>query len=197
MALLPDCRLSRHDAFLVQDGVEQEGHLVSVPSPVVGFAIHTEGFDGTRCCCTGRGSFLGEVGIDIVVLTADSWDAYRVALEITRHGGRVSILGFPGRGQSAPDFNPLDPRWIYEKQLALLGVGPVRQLEYSPEDCRFNTRRNLNCILSLMVTQRPGLESIITHRFPASRMKEVYELARNHDKTLAAAVFDWRLPHEL
>lgn len=162
-------RLGAHDAFLAGDSelTEKLHHL------------------------------FGEVGIDIVVLTANSWDAYRVALEITRQGGRVSILGFPGRGQSAPDFNPLDPRWIYEKQLALLGVGPARQLECSPEDCRFNTRRNLNCILSLMVTQRPSLESIITHRFPASRMKEAYELARNHDKTLAAAVFDWRLPHEL
>ncbi len=139
------------------------------------------------------GQLFGDAGADIVVLTANSWDAYRTALEVARRGGRVSILGFPGRGQQQPDFSPLDPRWIYDKQLTLLGAGHAPRTDCPPEDLRFNMRRNLNTILGLMASQRPGLDSAITHRFPASRMQEAYELAKNHDKSLAAAVFDWRL----
>lgn len=58
MALLPDRSLSRHDAFVMQGGVEQEGHLVSVSSPAVGFAIHTEGLDGARAAAEARDRLL-------------------------------------------------------------------------------------------------------------------------------------------
>jgi len=74
----------------------------------------------------------GEVGADIVILTANPWNAYRLSMEIVRQGGRVGILGFPGRQQLPPDFNPLDPGWIYEKQLTLLGAGFAPQTDCRP-----------------------------------------------------------------
>jgi threonine dehydrogenase-like Zn-dependent dehydrogenase len=140
------------------------------------------------------GEVFGEVGTDIVVLTANPWNAYRLAMEIARFGGRVSILGFPGRAQEPPDFNPMDPQWVYGKQLTLLGAGFAPKADCRPEDLRFNTRRNLEYILDLMAFHHPRIESVISHRLPASRMKEAYELAREHSKDLVSAVFDWRVP---
>ncbi|MDR3676726.1 MAG: zinc-binding alcohol dehydrogenase [Acidobacteriota bacterium] len=140
------------------------------------------------------GEVFGDVGTDIVVLTANPWNAYRLAMEIARFGGRVSILGFPGRAQEPPDFNPVDPRWVYGKQLTLLGAGFAPKADCRPEDLRFNTPRNLEYILNLMAFHHPRIESVISHRLPASRMKEAYELAREHSKDLVAAVFDWRVP---
>lgn len=134
----------------------------------------------------------GEVGTDIVVLTANPWNAYRLSMEIVRYAGRVSILGFPGRAQEPPDFNPMDPRWVYGKQLTLLGAVFAPKTDCRPADCRFNTRRNLQYILDLMAFHHPRIESVISHRLPASRMKEAYELAKEHSKSLVAAVFDWR-----
>jgi threonine dehydrogenase-like Zn-dependent dehydrogenase len=133
----------------------------------------------------------GDVGTDIVVLTANPWNAYRLSMEIVRHSGRVSILGFPGRAQAAPDFNPMDARWIYGKQLTLLGAGFAPKVDCPPDDIRFNTRRNLEYILDLMTFHRPRIGSVISHRFPFGRMKEAYELAKGHSKDLVAAVFDW------
>lgn len=134
----------------------------------------------------------GEAGTDLVILTANPWNAYRLSLEIVRYAGRVSILGFPGRAQAPPDFNPLDPRWIYGKQLTLLGAGFAPRVECRPQDLRFNVRRNLEYILGLMAVHSPRLGLVISHRFPAARMQEAYELAKKHDKQLVAAVFDWR-----
>ena len=136
----------------------------------------------------------GEIGADIVVLTANAWEAYRLSVGLARHGGRVSILGLPGRGQSQPDFNPLDPAWFYAKQLSLLGAGWAPRSDLPPAELRFNTRRNLHYILDLMACQALRLESLITHHLPASRMKEAYELAKAHSKDLVAAIFDWRDP---
>lgn len=129
---------------------------------------------------------------DVIILTANTWDAYRQAIEIARIGGRISILGFPGRGQPAPDFNPLDAKWIYGKQLTLIGAGSASLTECPRGDIAFNRRRNLEYILGLMSTGALSLEHIISHRIPAHRMKEAYELAREHSKSLVAAIFDWR-----
>ena len=139
----------------------------------------------------------GALGADIVVNTANTWSAYRTSMELARISGRVSLLGFPGRAQEPPDFNPLDPRWIYQKQLALFGAGNGPRVECPPQDLRFNMRRNCQYILDLMAGHRPPLGSVISHRIPASRMVEAYELAKVRSKTLVAAVFDWRSPPEI
>lgn len=138
---------------------------------------------------------LGEAGPDIVILTANAWDAYLLSVEIARYGGRVSILGFPGRGQPPPSFNPLDPKWFYGKQLTLIGAGFAPRVECGPADIRFNVRRNLEYIFDLMAAASLSLETIISHRLPWHRMPEAYELAREHSKCLTAAVFDWRSLH--
>jgi threonine dehydrogenase-like Zn-dependent dehydrogenase len=129
---------------------------------------------------------------DIVVLTANTWEAYRLSVDVARYCGRVSVLGFPGRGCPAVDFNPLDPRWFYGKQLTLSAAGFTPDLECLPWEIRFNLRRNLEYILGLMARGSVNLERIITHRLPWQRMQEAYELAREHSKSLMAAVFDWR-----
>jgi threonine dehydrogenase-like Zn-dependent dehydrogenase len=133
----------------------------------------------------------GETGTDIVVLTANAWEAFRLSVNIARRGGRVSILGFPGRAQAQPDFNPLDPSWFYAKQLTLLGAGFAPRTDCPPAELRFNVHRNLEYILDLMASQALSLDSLITHRLPAARMREAYELASQHSKELVGAVFQW------
>jgi threonine dehydrogenase-like Zn-dependent dehydrogenase len=133
----------------------------------------------------------GDTGADIVVLTANSWDAFRLSVSIVRRNGRVSILGFPGRAQPQPDFNPLDPTWFYAKQLTLLGAGFAPRIDCAPAELRFNVRRNLEYILDLMASQAMRLDSLITHRLPVARMKEAYELASQHSKEMVGAVFQW------
>jgi threonine dehydrogenase-like Zn-dependent dehydrogenase len=135
-------------------------------------------------------------GADIAVLTANTWDAYRQSLELVRYGGRITVLGFPGRAQPAPDFNPLDARWLYGKQLTIAGAGHLPRVDCSPFDIRFNLRRDLAYVFDLMASGDLPLGPVISHRFPYDRMREAYELANQHSKQLSAAVFDWRAAHE-
>lgn len=93
-------------------------------------------------------------------------------------------------------FNPLDPQWLYAKQLTLVGAGFTSKIDCRAEDLRFNLRRNLQYILGLMVFHSPRIGTVISHRLPAARMQEAYELAKNHSKSLVAAIFDWRLFQE-
>ena len=127
----------------------------------------------------------------LIVLTANSWAAYRTAVEMADHGARVAVLGFPGRADAPPHFNPLDPAWFYGKQLTLIGAGYSPRLECAPAALRFNLRRNLEYILQTMASAAIDLRPLITHRLPATRMVEAYELASQREKSLIAAVFEW------
>ena len=138
-----------------------------------------------------RKLFSGQ-GADIVILTANSWSAYQLSLEAARYRGRIAILGFPGRALPAPDFNPLDAKWLYGKQLTLAGAGHIARVECASFEIRFNLRRNLEYIFQLIGAGSLRLNRLISHRVPACRMKEIYELANAHDKDLTAAVFDWQ-----
>ena len=80
-------------------------------------------------------------------------ESYFLALDLARHSGRVSILGFPGRAEPPPQRNPLDPSPFYSKQLTLLGAGSSPKVECAPEEIRFNLRRNLEYILDLMASK--------------------------------------------
>ena len=131
-------------------------------------------------------------GADIVVLTANTWEAYRLSMEAARFGGRVTVLGFPGRAQPAPGFNPLDAQWLYGKQLTIAGAGFLPRVECAPADIRFNVRRDLVYVFELMATGRLDLAPVISHRFSWDRMRDAYELASVHSKDFSAAVFDWR-----
>ena len=68
-------------------------------------------------------------GIDLVVLTANPWPAYRAAVEMVRPNGRLSIVSLLGRGEEALDFNPLSMQYFYIKGISLIAVsGPAGYL---------------------------------------------------------------------
>ena len=140
-------------------------------------------------------SLFGGHGAEIVILTANTWTAYRDAMDVASKNGRVSVLGFPGRAQPAPDFNPLDARWLYGKQLTIRGAGHMSRLECDRSEITFNVRRSLEYIFQLMASGRLNLEPAISHRFPYERMRDAYEAASQHSKEFSAAVFDWRHAH--
>jgi threonine dehydrogenase-like Zn-dependent dehydrogenase len=135
----------------------------------------------------------GRVGADLVILTSNSWSSYFQSLELARVGGRVSILGFPGRTEPPSQRNPLEPALFYSKQLTLLGAGVSPQVECTPHEIRFNLRRNLEYILSLMASRRLLLSPLISHHLPWKEMQTAYDLAAQRSKNFVAAVFDWRM----
>lgn len=135
---------------------------------------------------------INDLKADLVVLTANPWPAFKDSVNAARYGGRISILGFPGRAQPEPDFNPLDASWLYAKQLTLMGSGFSPRSASEPYEIAFNLNRNLEMIFDYMRRGRLPLQDIITHRVVWNQMQDIYELALSRSKEMAAAVFDWR-----
>jgi D-arabinose 1-dehydrogenase-like Zn-dependent alcohol dehydrogenase len=60
------------------------------------------------------GDVAGHTGIDLVVTTSNTWDDWLLALRLASRGGTICVLGFPGRTEPVPPFNPLDSQYFYD-----------------------------------------------------------------------------------
>lgn len=143
--------------------------------------------------------FSDGAGIDLVVLTANPWPAYRTAVEIVRPNGRVSIVSLLGRGEADLDFNPLSMQNFYIKGISLIAVsGPAGYLYPNASDDPHTTRdhytadRTAAHILSLMEDGRLEPKRLITHHFHYSEMAKAYEMAYTREKSMLGVIFNWQ-----
>lgn len=136
-------------------------------------------------------AFTDGVGIDLVILTANPWPAYRTAVRVVRPNGRVAIVSLPGRGEPAMDFNPLAMEWFYAKGISLIAVsGEAGYLFPTPRD-RFESERACAHTLWLMAEGRLEPKRLITHRLHYTQMVEAYEMAFRREKAMLGVVFTW------
>jgi len=131
-------------------------------------------------------------GADVVVATTGSWSDWRLALEAAAPMGRIAVLGFPGRGEAPPSFNPLDSQYFYDKQLRIEAVG------FSPEHrdargfLRFNERDNLRYLAGLIGSGRLRPEKLVSARYDGLRLADAYaDLAARVGSPVTFAL-DWR-----
>lgn len=130
-------------------------------------------------------------GIDLVILTANPWPAFRTAVEIVRPFGRVSIVSLLGRGEPSLDFNPLYSGF-YGKGLSLIAVNGKSGDSYAREKPGSTQHiRRVEHMLALMSDKRLEPRKSITHRMHYTEMKTAYDMAVQRDKTMLGVVFDW------
>ena len=146
-------------------------------------------------------TFTNGVGIDLVILTANPWSAYRTSLQVVRPNGRVSIVSLLGRGEPPLDFNPLAMEWFYSKGISIIAVsGPAGYLypntaQHSPLDTmqnRFSADHAATHVLSLMADGRLEPKRLITHRFHYTEMVKAYEMAFHREKSMLGVIFNWQ-----
>lgn len=132
----------------------------------------------------------GGKGADIIVSTVNPWSAWQLVLDLARFQSRIAVLGFPGRNEGAPSFNPLSSASFYSKQLTIVAAGMLEDsdgLLVSPR-----LRENMSIVLQLIGEGLLNFSSLITHRVPWSHLSSVYEQAAGGDKSLVGAVLQWR-----
>ena len=119
-------------------------------------------------------SALGDVRADVVVVTTNAWSDWEIALRAAGQRATIAVLGFPGRGQLPSDFNPLDSRWFYAKQLRIEAVGHSPELRDTRGFARFNERDNLRWLNELISEKRLPAALLISGTFPAEQIEQAY-----------------------
>lgn len=132
------------------------------------------------------------VGLDLVISTSNTWSDWRLALELPRKGGKICVLGFPGRGQPQPDFNPLDSRYFYDKQLSLIACGITPDLEAPLWDLRFTLKRNCQTLLGLIISGALPAQRLISQVVQWQGIEEVYNRLAQREPGLLTCVLQWQ-----
>lgn len=132
-----------------------------------------------------------DTGLDLVVLTSGRWQDYRLALEIVRPGGKVCVLGFPGRRDPIPPFNPLEPTIFYRKQISLIACGYTPDVDVDPRDLRFTIRRNAAYLLDLVLAGELPADRLVSAVEPWHRLPVLYERIADREEGFYTAVLRW------
>lgn len=137
--------------------------------------------------------FTGGAGIDLVILTANPWPAFRTAVEIVRPDGRVAIVSLLGRGEPPLDFNPLSMELFYIKGISLIAIsGSIGDLYPSVGTDRFSNERRTEHMLSLMAAGRLEPKRLVTHHFHYTDIAIPYEMIYQREKDMLGVIFNWK-----
>jgi threonine dehydrogenase-like Zn-dependent dehydrogenase len=136
---------------------------------------------GARAVAKDDATSLG--AIDCVVLTSNLWQDWLLSLKTVNISGTIATLGFPGRGQALPDFNPLDSQWLYDKRLTIKATGPPASAD--------QLRHNLVYLINQMAAGALHANQLISKTIRWQDLPTLYaELAANRGKLLTA-VLKW------
>jgi len=131
-------------------------------------------------------------GIDIVVSTSNSWPDWRLAISLPRKGGKVCVLGFPGRTEPIPDFNPLDSRFFYDNQLTIIACGYSPDYVIDAHDIRFTIKRNCKFLLGLIIDKELPAGRLISSVFDWHEIGTVYETIAKRKAPYLTGILKWK-----
>ena len=133
--------------------------------------------------------FTNNEGIDLVILTANPWDAYISSLKSVRSGGRIANVALSGRGEEATSFNPFPMEHFYFKGISIIAVSGGYPI--NPRMAIWKTR--CLSILNLMKKNKLNPSVLNTHRMNYTKIPEAYDLMTKRDKQMLGVIFDWEI----
>jgi len=132
-----------------------------------------------------------EGGVDLVITTSGRWDDWLLALRLARKEGCICVIGFPGRTEPIPGFNPLDSSYFYDSQLKIVSCGYTPHLDVPPYDIRFTMKRNCSFLLKQVIRGKlPALE-IVSKVVPWREIQGLYDTMASHEPGFLTGVLDW------
>lgn len=132
------------------------------------------------------------VGIDILINTSNSWSDWKFALKLINKGGVIVNIGFPGRGEPYPKFNPLDPKYIYTKNLTIKSLSYLNEKEVDPYEQRFNLKRNMKHIFRLIKENKISSNDIISKEINFRELEDQYKKYLSKKDHLLSTLLLWK-----
>lgn len=130
-------------------------------------------------------------GIDIVISTSNSWGDWLLAMKLARREGTIAVVGFPGRGEPLPEFNPLASNYFYYKQLRVIACGFSPDYELPAHDLRFTQQRNMAFLLDLIREGRLDTNVIVTEKAKWNEIESIYQRMLARDPDLVTCALEW------
>lgn len=130
-------------------------------------------------------------GADLVISTSSRWADWKLALQLARREGTICVLGFPGRGEPAPDFNPLDSQFFYDQQLKLIACGMSPEGDPPLHEVRFTVKRNCAFLRECMEDGRLPADRLIGGESAWQDLAGVYDQLSSRSRGSLTRVLKW------
>ena len=117
------------------------------------------------------------------IVTTNNWEDVRISMRYLKKYGRSGILGFPGRDNSLPTYNPFDPYYFYANQLTFKAVGLL-----TPE----REKINLKYIDSLFAQKKISSKSIVSSIIDAENYQNAYDRLSTKKNNEVTFILDWK-----
>ena len=128
---------------------------------------------------------------DVVITTSMDWSDWQLALQLAGHRATIACLGFPGRNRPPGDFNPLDSRYFYAKQLRIEAVGMSPERPEPRGFLRFNERDNLEYVTALTRAGRLKPAALVCGTYAGSDLALAYEALLAHERPGVTYLLRW------
>ena len=130
-------------------------------------------------------------GFDIIINSSNSWSDWLIALKLIRKGGVIVNLGFPGRGEKLPAFNPLDPNYFYKKNITIKALCTLNEEDVKVEDARFNIKRNLYYIIDLIESGKIKSDDLLTEEISYLELENQYKKYLDRKSQMLSTLIKW------
>jgi len=128
----------------------------------------------------------------VVIVTTNSWADWQLALRLTGKQGCILVLGFPGRDGAAPETNPLNSQYFYDRQIRIVAAGISPAYPDDQGFTPFNQQENLFRILNWIRRDKIRPKSIVSGSMPAHQVESVYQRLLSKDGKSITYLLDWR-----
>lgn len=152
-------------------------------------AVHV--FQKNQLDCSSMVKEHSNGGVDMLITTSSSWSDWRLAISSVRKEGVICVIGFPGRVQPKPTFNPLDSQYLYDSQLKIVNCGYSPDLDVEPYEIRFTQKRNCNFLLGQIIRKRLPAANLISKIVSWRGLGALYEQMASKDRNIITGVLDW------
>ena len=129
-----------------------------------------------------------EGGADVVLETAGVASAVPVALALGRYAARVVIVGW----HLQPISIDLAEDLLYKELDLLPSRAGGLSNETPPYILRWNTRRNTELLIDLLVKDNLNVDRLLTHIMPVEDIARVYEMIHTRSEQSLHVALDWR-----
>ena len=129
--------------------------------------------------------------LDVIINTSNSWSDWKFILKQIGHNGEVINLGFPGRGEGRPDFNPLEPKYFYYKNLTIKALKYLPEKYQSNKENRLNLNSNLLFLKSLIENKKINPYDIITDIVTYENLEKLYEKYLIRSSQMFSSLIKW------
>ena len=141
-------------------------------------------------------AIIGDKGLDVSVDATGSYHGLVLALDLTRHWGRIAILGMyrpnPPDPEMAAQLHTAYLKNLHNKELRLVGCSNDPLEDYPSHIWRFSRHDNVRLSLDLLGRGKYDLRPAITHRFHPEDGLMLYDRLGQREAGMLGVVYDWR-----